>query len=137
MAQLPTTQQNQRLDPVSTRGFLIDCRQGMLIPNIRDIKNFQLQDVQWILVIEKEVCHSPRTLPHVLTLQATFRTLATNKYWSTSPAGKGTIITVRSPFTRNPHIADISRQKATLTSKPGNSSTSSPFTHPASPSSHS
>jgi len=30
--------------------------EGILIPNTKEIKEIQLDDVRWILVIEKEVC---------------------------------------------------------------------------------
>ncbi|KAG0646636.1 Meiotic recombination SPO11 [Hyphodiscus hymeniophilus] len=54
--------------------------EGMLIANTREIKSLQLQDIRWILVIEKE---------------ATFRTLATSRYWSTCLAGTGLMLTAK------------------------------------------
>ncbi|KAH6665770.1 Spo11/DNA topoisomerase VI subunit A [Halenospora varia] len=54
--------------------------EGILVPNTREIEQIELQDVKWILVIEKE---------------ATFRTLATSHYWRDSQAGKGIIITAK------------------------------------------
>jgi meiotic recombination protein SPO11 len=30
-------------------------QEGILIPNVREIQSFRLNDVEWILVIEKEV----------------------------------------------------------------------------------
>ncbi|KAI5799216.1 Spo11/DNA topoisomerase VI subunit A [Peziza echinospora] len=62
-------------------GHLTDCskhREGILIPNIRSIERLDLLDTKWILVIEKE---------------ATFRSLAAEKFWDHSSAGKGILIT--------------------------------------------
>ncbi|KAH7383513.1 Spo11/DNA topoisomerase VI subunit A, partial [Cadophora sp. MPI-SDFR-AT-0126] len=54
--------------------------EGILIPNPNDIESIQFLSVMWILVIEKE---------------ATFRTLATKQYWTSSEAGKGILITAK------------------------------------------
>ncbi|TVY31925.1 Meiotic recombination protein, partial [Lachnellula occidentalis] len=54
--------------------------EGILIPNPKEIQDINLDNVQWILVIEKE---------------ATFRTLASNQYWRDSQAGKGILITAK------------------------------------------
>lgn len=59
--------------------FTIEA-EGVLVPNPTGIESIQLTDVRWILVIEKE---------------ATFRTLATSKYWNSSLAGSGIIITAK------------------------------------------
>ena len=61
-------------------------------------------DVRWILVIEKEV--RPAHMFDILQAhfsQATFRTLATNKYWKDSLAGKGILVTVE-PSPSSLHI---------------------------------
>ena len=100
--QLSTVQQKQRWDATSMRVASIDCQQGMLIPNTREIKSLQLQDIQWIVVIEKEV-HPCFSSLLILTPKATFRTLATSKYWLISLAGKGLILTVRSTYAPFPH----------------------------------
>ncbi|CAG8972767.1 hypothetical protein HYALB_00006859 [Hymenoscyphus albidus] len=63
----------------STVDFSVE-NEGILVPNSKDLQNIQFQEVEWILVIEKE---------------ATFRTLATSKYWQDSLAGKGIIITAK------------------------------------------
>ncbi|CAG8961776.1 hypothetical protein HYFRA_00006319 [Hymenoscyphus fraxineus] len=63
----------------STIDFSVE-NEGTLVPNSKDLQNVQFQEVEWILVIEKE---------------ATFRTLATSKYWQDSLAGKGIIITAK------------------------------------------
>ncbi|TVY87160.1 Meiotic recombination protein, partial [Lachnellula willkommii] len=54
--------------------------EGILIPNPKEIQDITLDNVRWILVIEKE---------------ATFRTLASNHYWKDSLAGNGILITAK------------------------------------------
>ncbi|KAK6581907.1 hypothetical protein PZA11_005604 [Diplocarpon coronariae] len=54
--------------------------EGLLIPNPTDMDVIQFIHVRWILVVEKE---------------ATFRTLATARYWKCSIAGKGLLITAK------------------------------------------
>jgi meiotic recombination protein SPO11 len=69
----------------------------MLIPSVKDIESIHVSDVRWILIIEKEVHLNAFHLYLSDIPQATFRTLATNQYWKGSIAGKGILITVRSP----------------------------------------
>ncbi|CAK7267395.1 endodeoxyribonuclease [Sporothrix epigloea] len=52
---------------------------GIAIPPMRDVRHLDLSACQWILVIEKE-------------LKATFRTLAASGYWNTSLAGPGVLV---------------------------------------------
>ncbi|KAF4632534.1 hypothetical protein G7Y89_g5596 [Cudoniella acicularis] len=54
--------------------------EGVLVPNPKETREVHLNEVKWILVIEKE---------------ATFRTLATSFYWRDSAAGKGILITAK------------------------------------------
>ena len=69
--------------------------QGILVPSTKEIQSFQLIDVSWILVIEKEVCALTHVYHPAYIAKATFRTLAGTQYWKASLAGKGIIITVR------------------------------------------
>ncbi|KAF7868389.1 hypothetical protein EAF04_004921 [Stromatinia cepivora] len=53
---------------------------SQLVPWVREIEEIDLSQVKWILVIEKE---------------ATFRTLAENRYWEYSVSGKGILLTAK------------------------------------------
>ncbi|TGO37998.1 hypothetical protein BHYA_0084g00290 [Botrytis hyacinthi] len=53
---------------------------SQLVPWVKEIEEMDLSQVKWILVIEKE---------------ATFRTLAENRYWEYSNAGRGIILTAK------------------------------------------
>jgi meiotic recombination protein SPO11 len=66
-----------------------------LIPGVKEIESIRVFDVRWILVIEKEVQMAHKfNIVQAHFSQATFRTLATNKYWKDSLAGKGILVTV-------------------------------------------
>ncbi|MCJ1300659.1 hypothetical protein MMC08_003456 [Hypocenomyce scalaris] len=53
---------------------------GILVPNIHDIDDIDISGVSWVLVIEKE---------------ATFRSLAINRFYMDSSVGQGIIITAK------------------------------------------
>ncbi|KAA8573445.1 hypothetical protein EYC84_005030 [Monilinia fructicola] len=55
--------------------------ESKLVPWVKEIEHIDLSQVKWILVIEKEV--------------ATFRTLAEKRYWDSSIAGKGILLTAK------------------------------------------
>ncbi|KAG9245941.1 Spo11/DNA topoisomerase VI subunit A [Calycina marina] len=55
-------------------------QEGFLVPNLKEISSLELQNVAWVLVIEKE---------------ATFRTLSTQSYHQHSLAGRGVILTAK------------------------------------------
>jgi len=64
-------------------GTKVDCSRdndGMLVPDPDSVSGFDISQTNWILIIEKE---------------ATFRSLASSRYWERSKAGKGILITVR------------------------------------------
>ncbi|KAB8304012.1 hypothetical protein EYC80_005362 [Monilinia laxa] len=55
--------------------------ESQLMPWVKEIEHIDLVQVKWVLVIEKEV--------------ATFRTLAEKRYWDSSIAGKGILLTAK------------------------------------------
>ncbi|KAI0007349.1 DNA topoisomerase IV, alpha subunit [Xylariaceae sp. FL0662B] len=64
-------------------GSLLDCSSddnGTLIPQVEYIRRIDIGEVKWILVIEKE---------------ATFRGLASSRYFETSFAGPGILVTAK------------------------------------------
>ncbi|KAI0471486.1 DNA topoisomerase IV, alpha subunit [Xylariaceae sp. FL0804] len=72
-----------RVNIVTSDGSIQDCglsEDGTLIPNIRSIHQIDSGATKWILVIEKE---------------ATFRGLATSRYFETSAAGPGMLVTAK------------------------------------------
>ena len=82
-------------------GQTLDCSSdydGILIPDITQVKDIFFRGLKWILMVEKE---------------ATFRTLATSQHPSYSRAGKGLVITAKG-------YPDISTRAFihTLTSRP-------------------
>ncbi|RAL62863.1 hypothetical protein DID88_004704 [Monilinia fructigena] len=54
---------------------------SQLVPWVKEIEHIDIAQVKWILVIEKEV--------------ATFRTLTEKRYWASSIAGKGILLTAK------------------------------------------
>ncbi|KAI9149479.1 Meiotic recombination protein rec12 [Paramyrothecium foliicola] len=64
---------------VMRNGSRLDA-QGTTIPESRSIKSIELQNVKWVLVVEKE---------------AVFRSLSACQFWQTSAAGPGLLVTAK------------------------------------------
>jgi hypothetical protein len=110
--------------------------QECLVPREQDIAELDISDVNWILILEKEVHHTNAHPIHENILethleQAIFRRLAQSNLHIHSAAGKGILVTV-SPIhfqclENNPNTQP--REKATQTSEPAPSSARSMTTY--------
>ncbi|KAH8702282.1 putative meiosis-specific topoisomerase Spo11 [Talaromyces proteolyticus] len=64
---------------------LFDISAGdVLIPRLADIKSLDLSEIKWIIIVEKEAANKQ---------QAVFRRLVHNRFYMTSTAGKGILLT--------------------------------------------